>query len=455
MLLKELIKLTKVSRFLSLLIAISLLVNCDGKKETTISINSKPQGARILDNEGNPTSYRTPAIIPLIVDADNPVYHFRIEHLGYEHVDLKFEHNQELDFISPGEALTHICLAPFCLGIPLLRFLAPVNTIDTYEPYLVNLQLKRSGGGLFIEPQFPPRIELIVDGKSFGQFSGSSESNEIFIPLLDGKHNIEIHAEGFEPLTQAGERGAININVNENTPNRLADIRLKPKKSGFYLVRPTAFPLSEIELIPHINNQPRIKRDNFNDQRFFPIFVPAGKYTLKLKGKTFFGKELTHSEDIVIDENNILMKNLKELGDWQNIRAGLGIVIRKDIALDVSEAILTKEFVTIGYVRPGTPAYKSGLRQDDILLSVNGYKISGRDYEPSSINLDLAQLISMHHPGTELSLLVQRHNNLKVIKINSLMARYFDNEIIDAFTGQNSKKRVTQKKPKPSSSNDK
>jgi len=418
----------------SILLAVLAVLfnNCSETTHVAIAINSTPSGAQIIDEQGQITPHTTPAIIPLAIGQS--VYQYRVAQAGYKSIDLNFNYNREIDFMSSEEAIAHFCIAPCCLGIPLLRFLDPADVIESYEPHLAHLELKRSGGGVFLEPQFPLQVELIVDGKSKGNISGSIQSSEVFVPLENGPHTIEFHAKGFKPLTHNYENKKMVIQVSDEDPVLISNIKLTPNSTGLYLIRPEGYPLDEIVLTPDNKQQSPIIVKNIGDERFFTLTATEGSYHLKLTGTTVLGKLLEHTQKINI--STLAPHNLKNMGPWKNIKAMLGIVVKKGTAFDVGESLLTREFMVVKFVKPGTPSSKIGIQAGDILKSINGYPLSPRSIGKTPVNLELAKRVSENKPGESLSLLVERSKKLMVFKIDALVARYYSQETLNILEGK-------------------
>jgi hypothetical protein len=416
-----------------LLLSLVSLFACGKPGQTAIAINSMPSGARIFDSEGKATPYRTPAIIVLTLDEAS--HQFKAYKPGYHDVPLDFKLTDETSFISMEEVLSHVCISPCCLGIPLLRLLQPIEFRETYEPHRAELELKRSGKGIFLQPQMPPEIQLWVDGKNHSTVSLSVNQKEVFVPLPLGSHKIEFRAPGFEPLVRDGEGRVMNVHVTEKDPVWIANIRLRSIKSGFYLERPEQFPLAEIQLVPEDTSKASIIRSNIHDERFLTLFAPAGKYTLLLKGKTFLGKVLEHSEKITIATNQINFKNLRTLGPWKNIRAALSFAVKKDGAFDIGENGLMREFVRIVYVRDDSASAKIGVEEGDILLSINGFSVSPRRFGEASVNFALARRLAKHQPGETISLLLERRGQLISKTIAALTGKYYDDKLLRALEG--------------------
>ncbi len=90
------------------------------------------------------------------------------------------------------------------------------------------------------------------------------------------------------------------------------------------------------------------------------------------------------------------------------IRGWLGVVIQ-EITPDIAEAIGVREGILVAQVVDGSPADKAGLKVGDIIVALNGQKLS-------SVR-DLQFKIMKTKPGTEVKLTVIRDGKEKIIKV--------------------------------------
>jgi len=89
-------------------------------------------------------------------------------------------------------------------------------------------------------------------------------------------------------------------------------------------------------------------------------------------------------------------------------RGWLGVAIQ-EITPDLAEAFGVKEGVVVTRVIPGSPAEKAGIKPGDIIVAVNGEKVSNfRDLQLKIIKLK---------PGTEATITVLRKGKKKDIKV--------------------------------------
>ena len=90
------------------------------------------------------------------------------------------------------------------------------------------------------------------------------------------------------------------------------------------------------------------------------------------------------------------------------IRGWLGVVIQ-EITPDIAEAIGVREGILVAQVVDGSPADKAGLKVGDIIVALNGQKLS-------SVR-DLQFKIMKTKPGTTVELTVIRDGKEKIIKV--------------------------------------
>jgi len=89
-------------------------------------------------------------------------------------------------------------------------------------------------------------------------------------------------------------------------------------------------------------------------------------------------------------------------------RGWLGVAVQ-DITPDLAEAFGVKEGVLVTRVIPGSPAEKAGLKAGDVIIAVNGEKVSNfRDLQFKIIKLK---------PGTEATVTVLRKGEKKTLKV--------------------------------------
>ncbi|MCS7084047.1 MAG: trypsin-like peptidase domain-containing protein [Aquificaceae bacterium] len=89
-------------------------------------------------------------------------------------------------------------------------------------------------------------------------------------------------------------------------------------------------------------------------------------------------------------------------------RGWLGVVIQ-DVLPEMAESLGVKEGVLIAQIAPGSPAERAGLKVGDVVIAVNGQKVSGVR--------DLQFLIMKTEPGRELILSIVRGKNQQSIKV--------------------------------------
>ncbi|MEN3033768.1 MAG: Do family serine endopeptidase [Aquificaceae bacterium] len=89
-------------------------------------------------------------------------------------------------------------------------------------------------------------------------------------------------------------------------------------------------------------------------------------------------------------------------------RGWLGVVIQ-DVLPEMAESLGVKEGVLIVQIAPGSPAERTGLKVGDVVIAVNGQKVS-------SVR-DLQFRIMRTEPGRELTLSIVRDKNRQDIKV--------------------------------------
>ena len=120
---------------------------------------------------------------------------------------------------------------------------------------------------------------------------------------------------------------------------------------------------------------------------------------------------------------NIVQKvvaDLKEYGEVQ--RALLNVEIRDVTAEVAKENDLDKiEGVFIGKVQPGGAADLAGLKDKDVIISVNGVEVNS--------TAELQEQISKHRPGNKVAVVVKRDNKRQPFNV-TLRNKHGDTEIV-------------------------
>jgi hypothetical protein len=169
-----------------------------------VEVSSSPSCARILI-DGVDSGLQTPESV--VLSTSKKRYTISLDKAGFNPVSREVVLSKDVDVIGPDEAVSTICISPFCCFLPLLRLLHPVDVETRFVPSRIDATLEVAGQGAKLEVT-PAQFEAYLDGKLVALLEGN------YLVTTPGDHELEIRAPGCRAYTRS-------IRVDERVYQRI------------------------------------------------------------------------------------------------------------------------------------------------------------------------------------------------------------------------------------------
>jgi hypothetical protein len=179
-----------------------------------VEVSSSPAGARILI-DGADSGQQTPS--SLVLPTAKKKYTIGIERSGFNPVVREVELAKDFDVMGPEEAVGRICISPCCCGLPLLKFLHPVDIDTKFVPSRIDATLEIAGQGARLDVK-PSPFEAYLDGKLVALLEGN------YLVTTVGDHELQIRSADCRPYSRS-------IHVDERVYQRIS-VELEAEGQG-------------------------------------------------------------------------------------------------------------------------------------------------------------------------------------------------------------------------------
>lgn len=186
--------MTRIDGVLRALLAGGVLTSLHCTTVQKIPVHSDPEGARVLI-DGKDSGQVTPTELLLTMDEDQ--YEVTIVREGYNPSSRVLRLQTDIDVLTPGEMVGTVLCAPCCLGLPLLRFLRPIEVEQSFQPRSLHAELDLEGQGLEVASLSPESATLHVDGRLSRPLEGR------YLVMTPGEHEVRVEAPGYRPFVAA------------------------------------------------------------------------------------------------------------------------------------------------------------------------------------------------------------------------------------------------------------